>query len=583
MTQLKKLFSSYEESRDPFAIVEKVRQEMRDNHDKITAPLGLSGHERFQLLKGKLDDGVEIYNTMFRPKLHTKLDLARLVGTSVKPLLTEHKARMEEVNKEQNVARTQRENALNQVLEPFFFLTGEKSKIKDLDYDRLNQPTTASDFIKSMLLDSLTGAAMKQEMEELDERYGLKPGMTIEERNKIIDSTDYVAKLTELQKAVRFNLETGEGAILDEILPVVDDFTRFHEEVETLRAKRGGLSGADPEVLRRLDRTARDLRERAKPLMEHAQSLQIKYSGENMGPIREFSYALQSAGVLITARTNAYLQSSGAGERLQRELGDVVREGQETIKSVMEHLEELAREPQPPKVPWATPELQALLRNFPELEEHVGTLEPGNDVTLTGARTLVELMVPLLATPVASQLFARELERLLEEGHELVDAQPLARARAEVTEAQLEELLGPALRDIDAFFAMSSRRDERMQPSEDGMIPSELWQEVSETAQRALEAAAKLRAGLDRLVALVGDQPGPVPALLREVTTRIESQARTLLESLPPSTNPFDDPPSLTVSTTDAPTPSSTTGGTTERPPEQRSYNPRIMAATSAL
>lgn len=535
--------STYGDARNPDILFDKITDEMLIQHHKVSNPvIGITPRERLSLIERNVKDPFKLVQATLHPKPYTRQDLAGLIGESMKPVLKQHHQEMLVVNREEIQQRDNHRKALDRALDPFLRLDSAKNRLSGIEYDKLNQPTTASDFVKSVMMDTVTGAEIKKQKEELDEQYDVTPETTTEERNRIFDTTDYGERLVELNRAVIFNTETAEKSIMDEVLPVMDDFTAFYEEMKALQNQEGGLKSADPEKLLALDLKARDLRERAPLLSEHAVNLLQKYGtegDEGMGPVREFCLGMHYAADRIMAATSTYMKAAGSRERLHQhdmaELEKLNKEFTEISGRLMTSLEELGRLERAPKVPWATPDLQSVVRLLPELGEHLSKLDGQTDPLLANARSIEDLMEPLLGRPLMSRLFGEEMDNALKTEHHIQQAHSIAQSRADVIGQQIDTMLKPSIREFDSFLELRGEISDLAMKYPNGGIPREAQDRIGNALGRAEVAAQQLREHMATLEERYGEGKEVAFPLLREIATRVESlvaDARGTLEQL---------------------------------------------------
>jgi hypothetical protein len=383
-------------------------------------------------------------------------------------------------------------------IEVFFHLRSLKDSMTDDAMRWIGQPETAGDFVKGMLR-----LGMHQTISA-----GLIGDAKKESGSEILDNNTQMRIVDETRSFVGKEMET-----LDKLLPSLDDYRRFEQEVIALREQPGGLKGADPETLKRLDETAHRLLDQSREIAKEGEDIKQRF-GEK---VKQPTSMMETCSTLMTNGARRYLQESGGHQRNIEEMQRLAQEGMEIARSLLETLENL-KLPEPlPEVPWATPYLNAQLRTFPSL--HDLALEVPTDSTgpLSLHKSIAELMRGLVLPP--------HQEALSGEFEDLSDIRQLNELvlRRKDSEVAWDENVTETLKMLDDFSAL----DQFVQT-----LDTESWQAFGAKGRQDLrESVQNHMKSVEDLDRLIDSLPGRFPSgSLDQVSGALREAGQRVLE-----------------------------------------------------
>jgi len=342
------------EGRNPFKLLSEISEALQANAKKERLIPGSS--HKVDNQESTTNQLVDIKNAM-RPKVIGRMDVARLMGDSVKPILLARRQRINEIQTTNIEARSEKSKQLEINLAPFGALkqisaVWLSNRDSDPQYDRINRPTTASAFAREVLLRPILVAKHRQSQFDFDDAHETEKSKlesSIASRQGAVDlsgdkkknsalSGDNKRQLNEYQmrqmqsmRSQVAQMEQGIAGLLDDTLPVLDRYSEFNRHLETCRLLPGGIRGLPNNDLEGLEMVAGRLLEDARNLDGVAQMLDRKYLDENNGELSTFEkrdrddiiaglrppvIALSEAVDTITSKAQTVLRITGEVKKL---------------------------------------------------------------------------------------------------------------------------------------------------------------------------------------------------------------------------------------------------------------------------
>lgn len=372
LDKFKGLFSQYDARKDPDNICAELMDTIFDNAKNVIPPSNLGNRERLAWLRDHFPQGLDAALKYAHPKEFDSLDVARLIGSSIKDLLVEHKENMEWAMEEDLKFRSDRHKQLLDNVS-FRALPNLRSMINTTSadsYDRMGMPRTASEFVKGTVMRQISQMETERKIAELKREHGP-------------DVMDDPSMQEKVANHVAMTVETHEYMIFDDILPSIDEYAAFEKDVEDIKSSPGGFAGASRETLDRLDAKSSELLQRGEEVEGLGDLLLRKYNRDEYGdPVRSTGLALGMTAYAMQSVATNYRALSGSVEReienLQKDVEDLKSSVAETIEAMERQIEEeaarraeeirKAKEPDP-SLAWAKDSLKEQFKFFPEMEK----------------------------------------------------------------------------------------------------------------------------------------------------------------------------------------------------------------------
>jgi len=369
-------FEQYDEGRDVEQIGETIYKSIRDNYMELRSEdKNKTQQERFQdLCKLHGDDLGKIWQEFTNPHQFTDRDLAMLIGNdTIEKILVEHQEKMDKLNIEEvQLKKQQRENLTNALpFEVFPGLHTLKNKMTDDVLRWMGQPETAGDFVKGMLQLSMhqhvSGTLIddaKTEMtEQLRKEGKLQEGeapdlwLSNEKQEEIVNQTKDFVK-TEMEQ-------------LDKLMPSLDEFRKFEQELGELSKREGGLKGLPKQELDRLDTKARELRDVGYEMIDLQNSIKERFresiKTQSGVSVEQGTNVLGQCGRQLINGVRSFIEKSEGRERFNEYDKKVLEDGMQVMRDIMQGLETLINPPPLREIEWAREDLREQIRPFKPL------------------------------------------------------------------------------------------------------------------------------------------------------------------------------------------------------------------------